>query len=130
MGILLNTLDNLLFKQHVSIALQHVLASAIKRKIALVSDACSKPPITIRSHDLHASNIRRAVGEIASYHKKDYFPFFWFPQVVCLLAFLWPSLFVSPVMVLAIFLLLDFCHVFSIKQQVPTKDASTIIISI
>jgi hypothetical protein len=71
MGILLNTLDNLMFKRCVSIALQHVLASIIERKIMLVGVACPKPPITIKSHNLHASNIRRAVGEIASYHKRD-----------------------------------------------------------
>jgi hypothetical protein len=71
MGILLNTLDNLLFKHCVSIDFQHVLASIIKRKIVLASVACSKPLITIKSHDLHAGNIRRAVGEIASYYKRD-----------------------------------------------------------
>jgi hypothetical protein len=36
-----------------------------------VGDACFKPPITIRSHDLHAGDIRGAVGEIASYHDRD-----------------------------------------------------------
>ncbi len=30
-----------------------------------MGDVCSRPPITIRSHDLHACDIRRAVGEIA-----------------------------------------------------------------
>jgi hypothetical protein len=48
-----------------------LLASAIKRKITLACDVCSRPPITIRSHNLHAGNIRRAVGEIVSYHKRD-----------------------------------------------------------
>jgi hypothetical protein len=71
MGILLNTLDNLLFKHCVSIALQHALTSTIERKIVLASVACSKPPITIKSHDLHAGNIRKVVGEIVSYHKRD-----------------------------------------------------------
>ncbi len=51
--------------------LYHALTYAIKRKIALVGDVCSRPPITIRSHDLHPDNIRRVVGEIISYHKKD-----------------------------------------------------------
>ncbi len=37
----------------------------------LARDACSKPPISIKSHNLHASNIREAVGQIASYHKRD-----------------------------------------------------------
>jgi hypothetical protein len=58
------------FKQCVSIVLQCVLAF-IERKIALESDVCFRPPIIIRSHDLHASDIRRAVGEITSYHKRD-----------------------------------------------------------
>jgi hypothetical protein len=37
----------------------------------LAGDACSKPPITIRPHNLHACDIRGVVGEIASYHKRD-----------------------------------------------------------
>jgi len=37
----------------------------------LAGDACSRPPITIESHNLHASNIRRAMGEIVSYHERD-----------------------------------------------------------
>ncbi len=50
------------------------------------------------------------MGEIASYHKKDQLsPSFWALQAVHLLAFLWPSLFVSPGIVPAINLLLDFC---------------------
>jgi len=77
----------------------------------LAGDVCSKPPIIIRSHDLHASDIRKAMGEIVSYHERDQlFPFFWFLQVIHLLAFPWPSLFVSHVMVLAIDLLLEFCE--------------------
>ncbi len=42
-----------------------------ERKIALAGDACSKPPIIIRFHDLHVGNIRRVMGEIVSYHEKD-----------------------------------------------------------
>jgi hypothetical protein len=45
------------FKQCVSIAFQRALAFAIERKIALASDVCSRPPITIRSHDLHAGDM-------------------------------------------------------------------------
>ncbi len=60
-----------IFTQCVNIAFQHALASAIERKIALTGDACSRPLTTIKSHDLHASDIRGAVGEIASYHKRD-----------------------------------------------------------
>jgi len=36
-----------------------------------MSDACSKPPIIIRCHNLHASNIKRAMGEITSYDEND-----------------------------------------------------------
>jgi hypothetical protein len=35
-----------------------------------LGDTCSRPPITIKSHDLHASDIKEVVGEITSYHKK------------------------------------------------------------
>ncbi len=59
------------FKQRVSIVFQRALASTIKRKIALANDVCSRPPITIRSHDLHVSNIKGVVGEIASYHERN-----------------------------------------------------------
>jgi hypothetical protein len=79
-------------------------------KIALVGDACSKPPIIIRFHDLHVGNIRGAMGEIISTKRRiSTLSFFWFFQAICLLAFLCPSLFVSLVMVLAIDFLLDFC---------------------
>jgi len=37
----------------------------------LVNDVCSKPPITIKSHDLHANEIRKVVGEIVSYQERD-----------------------------------------------------------
>ncbi len=37
----------------------------------LAGDVCSKPPIIIRSHDLHACNVRMAMGEITFYHEKD-----------------------------------------------------------
>jgi hypothetical protein len=57
-------------RQRVSITFQHVLAFAIEWKITLVGDACSKPPITIRFHDLHAGDIKDAMGEITSYHKR------------------------------------------------------------
>jgi len=42
----------------------------------LAGDACSRPPIIIKSHDLHAGHIRRAMGEIASTTKWiNSFPF-------------------------------------------------------
>jgi hypothetical protein len=59
------------FKQCVSIVLECPLTFTIERKITLIDDACSKPPITIKSHDLHVGNIRRVVGDIASYHERD-----------------------------------------------------------
>jgi len=43
----------------------------MEKKIILVGDVCSKPPITIRSHNLHEGNIRKVVGEIVSYHERD-----------------------------------------------------------
>jgi len=51
--------------------LQCALASIINNNIGLVGDAYSKPPIAIRSHDLHVGNIRRAMGVIASYYERD-----------------------------------------------------------
>ncbi len=37
----------------------------------LACDACFRPPIIIKSHDVHAGDIRGAVGEIISYHERD-----------------------------------------------------------
>jgi hypothetical protein len=50
--------------------------------------------------------------------------FFWFLRVMHLLAFLWPSLYVSPAMVLTIILLLDVCVVLSTLLQ-PTHKTET-----
>ncbi len=58
------------FRQHVNIVLQCALVSVINRKITLVGDACSRPLITFRSHDLHVSDIRGVVGEITSSHER------------------------------------------------------------
>ncbi len=58
------------FKQHVNIALQHALAFTIERKIVLVNDACSRPSINIRSHNLHVRDIKKTMGDI-SYHERD-----------------------------------------------------------
>jgi hypothetical protein len=60
-----------IFKVHVNIIFQCALAFAIERKIALASDACFRPPIIIKSHDLHVDDISRAMREIASYHERD-----------------------------------------------------------
>ncbi len=37
----------------------------------LANDAYSRPLIIIKSHNLHAGDIRGVVGEITSYHEKD-----------------------------------------------------------
>ncbi len=37
----------------------------------LVGDVCSRLAIIIRSHDLHVGDIRRIMGEIASYHETN-----------------------------------------------------------
>jgi hypothetical protein len=58
------------FRHHVNIFFQHALAFTIERKITLASNVYSKPLIIIRCHDLHASDIRGAVGEIAFYRKR------------------------------------------------------------
>jgi hypothetical protein len=58
-------------RQYVNIVFQHALASTVERKIVLAGDVCSTPPIIISSHDLHVGDIRRVVGQIASYHKRD-----------------------------------------------------------
>jgi hypothetical protein len=58
-------------KQCVTIALQCVLAFVSERKIALMSDACSRPLVIIKSHNLHVGDIRRVMGEITSYHERD-----------------------------------------------------------
>jgi hypothetical protein len=60
------------FRQCVSIAFQRALTFAIYKKIALANDACSKTLIIIRSHNLHVGDIRGVMGEIASYHEKNY----------------------------------------------------------
>ncbi len=59
------------FKQCANIAFRHALTFAIEKKIMLVYDVFSRPPIIIRSHDLNAGDIKGAMGEIASYHNKD-----------------------------------------------------------
>jgi len=59
------------FKQHVNITFKRALAFAIKRKIVLASDVCSRPHITSRSHDLHANDIKGDVSETTSYHEKN-----------------------------------------------------------
>ncbi len=55
----------------------NLLQPLLKKKIELARDACSIPPIIIKSHDLHVNDIRGVVHEISSYHMKDQlFPFF------------------------------------------------------
>jgi hypothetical protein len=59
------------FTQHVSITLQHALTYLIEKNITLTCDDRFRPHITIRSHDLHANDIKGSMGEIASYHERD-----------------------------------------------------------
>jgi len=54
----------------------------------LTRNVCSRPPITI----MHVGDIRRAVGEIVSYHKKDWLSPFFGSCNIYLLTFPWPSL--------------------------------------
>jgi hypothetical protein len=98
---------NQFFKQRVSIVLQHVLTFAIEKKITLACDACFRLPIIIKSHNLHARDIRGAMGEIASYHKRDWpSPSLFGPFRLCIswpffgllllypLGWFWPSFFI------------------------------------
>jgi len=94
---------------HVSTVFQRALASTIERKIMLMSDTCSRPPICIWSHNLHACNIKGAMGEIISYHMRGitslpffcsyrlfvFWPFFGLPFLSPPWWF-WPSIFYSP----------------------------------
>ncbi len=76
------------FLNNMLVLFSNILTSTLKRKITLANDACSRPPTTIRFHDLHAGNIRRVVCEITSYLERvQFFPFFWALRVVRLLAF-------------------------------------------
>ncbi len=85
------------FSDNMLVILQHALISTLKKKIALVSYACSRPSIIIRFHDLHVHDIRGHVGEITSYHERETSSFsFWALWAVCLLTFLWCSFFCLP----------------------------------
>jgi hypothetical protein len=49
----------------------------------LVGDACSGPPIIIKSHDLYVGNIRRDVGDIISYPQEGLALFLFLVIVGC-----------------------------------------------
>jgi hypothetical protein len=36
-----------------------------------MNDVCCKPPIIIRSHNLHVGDIRKHVGDKTSYYERD-----------------------------------------------------------
>jgi hypothetical protein len=74
-------------RQHVNISFQRALVSVIERKIVLVGDVYSRPPI--RSHELHVSDIRKVVGEITSYHETDQLSPFFGSYGLCIF---WPFL--------------------------------------
>ncbi len=44
---------------------------AIKKKIVLARDACSRPLITIKSHEVHAGDIKEGYGRDSFYHVRD-----------------------------------------------------------
>jgi len=54
-------------------------------------DACFRPPIIVRSHDLHAGDNRGVVDEIASSHKRDYLSLFFGSWGFHVFWFVWPS---------------------------------------
>jgi hypothetical protein len=90
----------------------------------LASDACSRPPITIISHDLYVGDTRRVVGEtVCTTRGINSLPFFGSYELYVL----WPSLFVSPVMVSAIDLLLDFCGCLMSRPQRTIDQILTLI---
>ncbi len=113
------------FKQHFSIVLQCALASTIERKIMFVTNVCSRPPITIKSHNLHVGDIRKGC-ECNSFLPWEglalsfFLRFLW---AVYVMGFLWPSLSVFHVMVPAIKFLLDFG---SSSMELLTSSQSTI----
>ncbi len=59
------------FKQCVNIVFKCALAFVIKKKIPLAKYVCFRPLITIRYHDLHVGNVKRAMGEITFYHERE-----------------------------------------------------------
>ncbi len=83
----------------------------------LVGDSCSRRPITIRSHDLHVGDIKRAMGGIAREIRSL---LLFGPFELCIF---WPffglPLFVSLGMVLVIVLLYGF---FVILIGLPNKS--------
>ncbi len=76
------------FSNNMLVLLFNVLQPLLQRKIMLAGDVCSRPPITMGSHNLHACDIRRAMDEITSYHKRVQFFFFFFGS--CKLFVFWP----------------------------------------
>jgi hypothetical protein len=74
----------------------------IKRKNTLTGDAYSRPPISIKSHDLHVDDIKGTMGDIP---REGLALSLFFCH---LLAFSWPSLLVSFVMVPTINLFIGF----------------------
>ncbi len=80
----------------------HDMDQFIRRVFIFFKIAYSKALIIIRSHDLYASDIGKAMGEIVSYHKKDSLSAFFGS---CRLCIFWPFFglpFVFYVMVLTI----------------------------
>ncbi len=81
----------------------------------LDGDACSRPPITIRSHNLHAGDIRGAMGEITFYQGLAFSFFLVLAGCTSFgLSLAFP--FCLPMMVPTINLLLDFCEFYCIPS--------------
>ncbi len=59
------------FSNNILLLLFNMLSLYYREEDWLIGDVYFRPPITIRSHDLHVGNMKRVVGEINSYHEKD-----------------------------------------------------------
>jgi hypothetical protein len=101
-----------ILKQHVNIVFQHALISNIKRKIALTSEVMlvlDLPLLLDLTICMQATSEGPRVRLPRTKRGTSSLPLSWFLRIVSLLAFIWPSLLVSSLMVPAINLLLDFC---------------------
>jgi len=74
-----------------------------------MDNAYFKPPIIIESHDLLASDIRRAMNEIATMERTNFLPFLDSYKLNIFWLFFGLPFRVAPVMVPTMDLLLDFC---------------------
>ncbi len=73
----------------------------------MTKDVYSRPLITLRSQNLHVGDIKKVVGEIISYHEKDYLSPFLVPVGYVSFGLFLAFLFVFHVMVSTINFLLN-----------------------